>query len=83
VDVAEFDAKAEALAEYRSLLHRLQTDDLPRHRERFRRLLRENTIQGVAMLQTRLEEQQQAIYEKIGIVNRSLHSIEYTPATYI
>jgi uncharacterized protein YPO0396 len=82
-ETTDMDAAPEALAEYVRMLERLERDDLPRHRDRFRRLLRENTIQGVAMLQARLTEQEEAIKEKIDRINLSLRSVEYTPATYI
>ncbi|MGH8445895.1 MAG: ATP-binding protein [Solimonas sp.] len=82
-ETTDFDAAPEALPEYARMLERLERDDLPRHRDRFRRLLRENTIQGVAMLQARLTEQEEAIREKIDRINLSLRSVEYTPATYI
>lgn len=82
-ETTDFDASPDALHEYRKLLQRLESDDLPRHRERFRRLLRENTIQGVAMLQNRLTEQEQAIQDKIQQINKSMQSIEYTRVTYI
>jgi uncharacterized protein YPO0396 len=82
-EATDFDAAPEALPEYVRMLERLERDDLPRHRERFRRLLRENTIQGVAMLQARLTEQEEAIKEKVERINLSLRSVEYTPATYI
>ncbi len=82
-ETTEFDASPQALGEYRDMLKRLQADDLPRHRQRFAELLREHTIQGLALLQNRLAEQEEAIGEKIDRINKSLRAVEYNTGTYI
>jgi uncharacterized protein YPO0396 len=82
-DTTDFDTRAEALPEYRRMLERLEQDDLPRHRERFHALLRENTIQGMALLQSRLDQQEKAIRSKVERINQSLHEVEYERGTFI
>lgn len=69
--------------EYRAMLERLQSDDLPRFEARFRELLRENTIREVAGFQAQLNREREAIRERIDTINRSLREIDYNPNRYI
>lgn len=82
-ETREVDAAIEALAEYGDMLQALQSEDLPRHEARFREMLREETIQGVAMFQAQLDREQREIGDKIDTINRSLAQIEYNPGAYI
>jgi uncharacterized protein YPO0396 len=82
-ETMEVDASIEALSEYKTMLTTLETEDLPRHEARFRDMLKEDTINSVAMFQGQLERERQEIGEKIDAINRSLREIEYQPGTYI
>ncbi len=82
-ETQEVDAAVEALPEYGAMLQLLEQEDLPRHEARFREMLKEETIQGVAMFQAQLEREQREIEQKIDIINRSLQEIEYNPGSYI
>lgn len=82
-ETQEVDVAIEALPEYRDMLTALETEDLPRHEARFRAMLKEETIQGVAMFQAQLDREQKEIKEKIDTINRSLRDIEYSPGSYI
>ena len=82
-ETQEVDTAIEALPEYRDMLTALETEDLPRHEARFRAMLKEETIQGVAMFQAQLDREQKEIKEKIESINRSLRDIEYSPGSYI
>lgn len=82
-ETQEVDAAVEALAEYTEMLEELQTQDLPRHEARFWAMLKEETIQGVAMFQAQLDKEQREIGDKIDTINRSLKEIEYNPGSYI
>jgi uncharacterized protein YPO0396 len=82
-DTTEVDASIEALPDYAAMLQELQTEGLPRHEARFREMLRQDTIRGVAMFQSQLEREQREIGVKIEAINRSLRAIEYNPGTYI
>ena len=82
-ETQEVDAAIEALPEYSNMLTALETEDLPRHEARFRAMLKEETIQGVAMFQAQLDKEQKEIKEKIDSINRSLRDIEYNPGSYI
>ncbi|MCZ7659734.1 MAG: hypothetical protein M5U07_18550 [Xanthobacteraceae bacterium] len=83
LETREVDAAMEAAGEYRSMLVRLQADDLPRFEARFKELLNENTIREVANFQSQLNRERQTILERIGIINRSLRAIDYNPGRFI
>ncbi|WP_435105337.1 ATP-binding protein [Arhodomonas sp. AD133] len=82
-DAAEMDASLDAAGDFRALLERLRSDDLPRFEARFRALLKENAVREIAAFNTQLNNQRQTIQERIDTINRSLHDIDYNPGRYI
>jgi uncharacterized protein YPO0396 len=82
-ETSEIDASVEAAGEYRKILDNLISEDLPKHEERFRRLLREGTIQDIALFQNRMEKERIEIINKITTINKSLREIEYNRGSYI
>ncbi len=84
-ETSEIDASLLAGKEYQQILKNLTSEDLPRHESRFKALLNEGTINGVALLQNQLNAEKQAIEDKIKKINISLHDIEYNAQlhTYI
>lgn len=82
-DTREADANVAAAGEYRGMLGRLRTDDLPRFEKRFKELLNENTIREVAGFQSQLRMERQSIHERIETINRSLRDIDYNPGRYM
>lgn len=83
VETQEYDARAEASAEYRESLKKLREDSLPAFEERFKRLLNENTINEIANFHSQLNCECQKIKERIGKINESLAEIEYNKGRYI
>lgn len=83
LETQEADASVAAAGEYRKMLHRLTADDLPRFEEAFKSLLNENTIREVANFQSQLNRERETIRERIEIINRSMHGINYNPGRYI
>lgn len=79
----ELGTAAEALGDYRRLLSRLQTDALPRFEVKFRELLRESTINRMALFQEKLNGACEVIRERIGMINKSLAAIDYSEGRYI
>ena len=69
--------------DYQALLERIERDDLPSYEGQFRKLLRESTLQDIALFHTELDEDAKAIKEAIAIINESLVGIEYNQGTYI
>ena len=82
-ETSEIDARIEGGREYAQMLEVLQSEDLPRHESTFKKMLNEQTIQGVVMFQSQLEKERRQIEDKIGAINQSLQQIEYSTGTYI
>jgi uncharacterized protein YPO0396 len=82
-DTREMDASVASASEYRLMLERLRSDDLPRFEKRFKDLLNENTIREVAAFQSQLTMEQQSIRDRIDTINRSLRDIDYNPGRYM
>lgn len=83
LDTQELDASVAAGGEYRAMLDRLVSDDLPQFEARFKELLNENTIREVANFQSQLNRERQTVRERIDSINRSLREIDYNPGRYI
>lgn len=83
LETQDVDVSIEAGNEYRRMLERLLTDDLPRFESEFRRLLRENTIREVAAFQAQLHAEKEMIKERINTINKSLHEIDFRSNRYI
>lgn len=82
-ETGEVDASMEAIPEFREFAQKLKNDDLPKHEQRFKKLLNEGTIQGILIFKNQLELFEQDIGDKIKKINESLVEIEYNPGTYI
>ncbi len=83
LDTQEIGVSIEAAEEYRSMLSKLNEDDLPRFEARFKELLNENTIREVANFQSQLNRERETIKERIGHINESLTQIDYNPGRFI
>ncbi len=83
LDTQEVDASVGAGAEFRTMLDKLNADDLPRFVARFKELLNENTIREVANFQSQLHRERETIKERIARINESLTQIDYNPGRFI
>lgn len=83
LETREVDSCWESAEEFRVMLGRLRDEDLPRHEEKFKKLLNEGTINDIALFQNQLEKEGQDIREKISLINESLRAIDYNPGTFI
>ncbi len=83
LDTQEVDVAIDAVAEYRAMLEKLRSDDLPRFETRFKDLLNENTIREVANFQSQLARERETIRDRITRINESLNQIDYNPGRYI
>ncbi len=83
LDTQEVDVSIDAASEFRDILRRLDSDDLPRFEARFKELLNENTIREVANFQSQLTRERETIKERIERINESLTPIDYNPGRYI
>lgn len=82
-ETIEMDAHIDALAEYQQRLETLEREDLPRHEEQFRILLKNKLMEDVSFLESGLSRQLGEIEEKVEALNASLNEIAYTPSTFI
>ncbi len=69
--------------EFKKFLNKIEQEDLPRHKKRFKELLNENVIRDIASFQSILETQEEEIKTKIEALNQSLVTIDYTASTFI
>ncbi|MBL8369010.1 MAG: ATP-dependent exonuclease SbcCD, C subunit-like protein, partial [Candidatus Accumulibacter sp.] len=83
LDTQEVDVAIDAVGEYRTMLDKLQADDLPRFELRFKELLNENTIREVANFNAQLAMWRETIRERIARINGSLTQIDYNTGRYI
>ncbi len=83
VEGQDIDIDVRSVPELRKLLNSLVKEDLPKHRERFRELLREHTIQGLVNLEQSLDREKKNIEDRLSQINWSLRKIDYVKGTYI
>ncbi|MBC7473393.1 MAG: ATP-dependent exonuclease SbcCD, C subunit-like protein, partial [Candidatus Sericytochromatia bacterium] len=82
-ETIEVDASILSLHEFVKIAQHIETDDLPRHEERFKRLLNEETINSIVLFKNQLEIYEKEIEAKIKDINKSLVEIDYNNGTYI
>jgi len=80
---AELAASVDFIDDFVALLQKIENDDLPAYEERFKALLRESTLNDIALFQQQLENDSSEIRSSIEEINRSLAGIEYDKGTYI
>jgi uncharacterized protein YPO0396 len=83
LETQEMDVAVEAAGEYRTLLGKLTTDDLPSFETRFKELLNENTIREVLTFNSQLNRERETIKERITRINQSLTQIDYNLGRFI
>ncbi|WP_170069433.1 ATP-binding protein [Spirosoma pollinicola] len=87
VESRDYEASVTPIAarDFEELYQRITDDDLPRHRERFRRELKEGTINSIVHLQMQLGKSEKDVKDKIQKINERLAEITYDTAldTYI
>ena len=79
----EVDSSMDSLPEFKVMLIQLEEDGLPIFEQRFKKLLRENAINQIALFQTKLKMEQDTIKERIEQINESLSTIDYNEGRYI
>lgn len=82
-DTIDLDASIEAVGECRRMLERIERDDLPAHRQRFKQWLDGKVLDSIIGFKSALDTQVDTIRESVETLNRSLRLIDYTAATYI
>lgn len=82
-ETIEIDASIHSGDDFKNFLKKVEEEDLPRHEERFKQELNENTIQNILTFKNELEIQEKEIESRIGEINKSLNDIEYNLGTFI
>src|SRR5690606_35204677 len=80
---ADFPADIDSADEYFALLKRLEWDGLPQHEERFFRLLREQSSENLAALNSHLAQARKDIIMRLELVNDGLAEAEFNPGTHL
>lgn len=82
-DSGGLDAVLASAEDYFTKLVRLQTDGLPRHEERFFRLLKEQSDQNLTLLSSKLDHERAAIRDRLELVNDSLRTAPFNEGTHL
>ncbi len=82
-DTTDVIPNIDFINEFKKFLNKIESEDLPRHKKRFKELLNENVIRDIASFQSILESQEEEIKTKIETLNQSLVTIDYTASTFI
>lgn len=82
-DSGGLDPTLASAPDYFGKLLRLETDGLPRHEERFIRLLHDQSDQNLTLLASRLEQERSAIRSRLDLVNESLLGAAFNPGTHL
>lgn len=83
VETQEFTTDMAGAGDYLHLLSQLRKDDLPRFEAKFRKMLKEKTIQEIASFHENLNKNGREIEDKIATINEALVQIEYESGRYI
>jgi uncharacterized protein YPO0396 len=82
-DGGGLDSTLASASDYFGKLLRLETDGLPRHEERFIRLLHDQSDQNLTLLASRLEQERSQIRARLELVNESLLGAAFNPGTHL
>ena len=77
------DAKLESAGDFLAKLKRLEMDGLPRHERRFFDLLKEQSHQNLASLNTYLRQERNKIRERMELVNEGLQLAEFNRGSFL
>jgi len=83
LDAANADTTMASAPDFLARLHRLETDGLPAHEQRFFELLRNQSHQNLAALATHMSQARKAILERMSQVNESLRHAPFNPGTHL
>ncbi|MBK8804733.1 MAG: AAA family ATPase [Fibrobacteres bacterium] len=82
-DSADLASRMEYLESFLALHRRVTQDDLPRHEQRFRELLRDSVVREVSLFRNQLEKEERSIRSTMALLNASLARIPYTSRTHL
>jgi uncharacterized protein YPO0396 len=77
------DPKPASVEDFLAKLQRLEMDGLPRHERRFFDLLKDQSHQNLASLNTHLRQARNEIRERMELVNEGLQQAEFNRGTFL
>lgn len=80
---ADQDATLASAADFLAKLKRLEVDGLPKYEHRFFELLKEQSNQNLAALNTLLRQARNEIRERMDLVNEGLRQAEFNAGTHL
>lgn len=80
---ADQEAAIEATDEFLAKLERLEKDGLPEHEARFFSLLRNQSMENLAALNSELTQGRKNIVSRMRLVNESLRKVQFNAGTYL
>jgi len=83
LESANMDDTIDSANDYVGLLRRLENDNLPKFEENFYELLRTQSNQNLAALNTHISQAKKQIYERMDLVNTSLRRANFNPGTFL
>jgi uncharacterized protein YPO0396 len=83
IEAADLDDTHASAPEFLKLLSRLERDGLPQHEQRFFDLLKEQSTENLAALNTHISQARKQIYERMELVNAGLAEAEFNPGTHL
>jgi len=84
-DTLNLEPRISYVKEYKAVFERIQNEDLPKYKDRFRKYLNESIIEKLTDFKTSLENQLDSIVDNIIELNSALRQIDFNinPPTYI
>ncbi|HJX08898.1 MAG TPA: SbcC/MukB-like Walker B domain-containing protein, partial [Candidatus Binatia bacterium] len=80
---ADLDETLASAPDFIALLERLEHDGLPKYEQRFFDMLKEQSTENLAALNTHLTDARKEIRERMEMVNESLAQAEFNPGTHL
>lgn len=80
---ADADATLSSAPDFLGKLNRLEKDGLPEYEERFFKLLKDQSNQNLASLNTQLREARREIHERLELVNEGLRLAAFNEGTHL
>src|SRR5690606_13676993 len=80
---ADMDTTLASASDYFALLGRLEWDGLPQHEKRFFDLLKQQSSENLAALNTHLSQARKEIGLRLEQVNEGLADAEFNPGTHL
>lgn len=82
-EAGDLDATLASAPDFLAKLQRLEIDGLPRHEERFFKLLKEQSHQNLVSLNTHLTQARKEILLRMELVNEGLSQAPFNEGTYL